>query len=145
MSTLACKLLNKSSINIIVINRKTQSAYHFILDYVISLLILTYSNLIGSNTTIVSQPATHYLENCEWIEFKQLASNLFFLLYFLYSIESWYKAQELFFLFTVLVLFLYCISMFSCPDIAVQSMVIFYMMMIYFKCFNYLDIPYRDL
>ena len=46
MSTLAHKLLNKSSINIVVVNRKTWSAYHYILDYVISLLILTCVNLI---------------------------------------------------------------------------------------------------
>ena len=47
MSILAHKLFNKSLINVVVVNRKTWSEYHYILDYVISLLILTCVNLIG--------------------------------------------------------------------------------------------------
>ena len=57
MSVLARKVLNKSSINVVVVNRKTWSAYHCILDHVISLLIFTSLNLIGSNTTTASRPA----------------------------------------------------------------------------------------
>ena len=70
MSTLALKLLIKSLINVVIINRKTWSSYHCILDHVISLLILTYLNLIGSDTAIASRPATSRPKNCEWIGFS---------------------------------------------------------------------------
>ena len=69
MSILDCKLLNKSSINVVVVNRKTWSTYHFILDHAISLLIFTHLNLIGSDTATASRPATHRFENYEWIGF----------------------------------------------------------------------------
>ena len=69
MSVLARKLLNKSSINVVVVNRKTWSAYHCILDYVIYLLIRSCINLIGSDTMTASRPVTHHLENYKWIEF----------------------------------------------------------------------------
>ena len=69
MSVLAHKLLNKSLINIVVANRKAWSVYYCILDLTISLLIFICLNLIDSDTTIVSQPATHHPENCEWIGF----------------------------------------------------------------------------
>ena len=69
MSVLAHKLLNKSSINVVVTNHKAWSAYHYILDYVISLLIFMCLNLIGSDTMTVSQPVTYRPKNCEWIGF----------------------------------------------------------------------------
>ena len=69
MSILDCKLLNKSSINVVIVNRKTWSVYHCILDHAISLLIFTCLNLIDSDTATASQLATHRPENCEWIGF----------------------------------------------------------------------------
>ena len=65
MSDLARKLLNKSSISVVIINRITWSAYHCILDHVILLLILTYLNLIGSDTATASRSAPHHPKNCE--------------------------------------------------------------------------------
>ena len=41
MSTLARKLSNKFSINVVVVNCNAWSAYHCILDHVISFLIVT--------------------------------------------------------------------------------------------------------
>ena len=67
MSALARKLHNKSAINVVVANRKAWSAYHCMLDHIVSLLILTCLNLISSDTKIVNRPAIHRPENCEWI------------------------------------------------------------------------------
>ena len=80
-NTLACKLVKKFSINVIIANRKIVStygsSYHCILDHGISLLILMCLNMLGSDTATASRPATHRPENCEWIGFTYLTSNLF--------------------------------------------------------------------
>ena len=70
MSTLIHKLLNKSLINVVEVNRKVWSAYHWILDHVILLLIFTCLNLIDSDTVTASRLAKHRSENCEWIGFR---------------------------------------------------------------------------
>ena len=62
MSTLARKLLWKSSINIVASNRKVWSAYHCILDHIISILIPFCWNHIGSNVATANRSMTNHLE-----------------------------------------------------------------------------------
>ena len=65
MSTLARKLLNKSLINVVIANSKAWSEYLCMLDHIVSLLILTCSNLIVSDTMTTSRPVTHRPDNNE--------------------------------------------------------------------------------
>ena len=60
----------KSSINVVVANRKAWSTYHYMLDHIVSLLIFTSLNLIGLDAATASQPSSSHSENCEWIGFS---------------------------------------------------------------------------
>ena len=85
---LASVLHKKSSVVVVIINRKACWIYHCIHDHIILILTSMYLNLLDSNSTAANRLATSRPVNSEWREFFFICSNhfTFIVLYYIFSV-----------------------------------------------------------